>query len=237
MQSLLPIEKIGDQYVISAQLLHDYFGEYVGFDNWFSYYTEHCGLVAQEDFWPALTDPAGYHIKDDFVTLHIAKYLSSCEHSADGQEVYNYLVAQESRLYNLVPQPAPVTPKMVFFKSVDMHAWPMKITDAAKKLAIPGINRTALFRLLRADNVLDETDSPSAYHRRNGLFEVSTYYLGNTRSGARLRSTTKVTGKGLKWLYNRYYNAAWRIEREKSNFDQCMPLFLFPRQHSWTQTQ
>ena len=68
--------------------------------------------------------------------------------------------------------------------------------DAADTLAIPGIERNTLFRILRSRNILNEENKPYREYIENGWFRsVESEYT--TKSGVHVSFTTKATVKGL----------------------------------------
>lgn len=71
---------------------------------------------------------------------------------------------------------------------------PMK--DVADTLAIPGIGRNTLFKILRIKNILNEENKPYREYIENGWFKsVENEYT--TKSGVHVSFTTKATVKGL----------------------------------------
>ena len=71
---------------------------------------------------------------------------------------------------------------------------PMK--DVADTLAIPGIGRNTLFRILRSRNILNDENKPYREYIENGWFKsVESEYT--TKSGVHVSFTTKATIKGL----------------------------------------
>ena len=71
---------------------------------------------------------------------------------------------------------------------------PMK--DVADTLAIPGIGRNTLFKILRNKNILNEENKPYREYIENGWFKsVENEYT--TKRGVHVSFTTKATVKGL----------------------------------------
>lgn len=71
---------------------------------------------------------------------------------------------------------------------------PMK--DVADTLAIPGIGRNNLFKILRERNILNDENKPYREYIENGWFKsVESEYT--TKSGVHVSFTTKATIKGL----------------------------------------
>lgn len=71
---------------------------------------------------------------------------------------------------------------------------PMK--DVADTLAIPGIGRNTLFKILRSRSILNEENKPYREYIENGWFKsVESEYT--TKSGVHVSFTTKATIKGL----------------------------------------
>ncbi|NVO31196.1 phage antirepressor KilAC domain-containing protein [Hymenobacter lapidiphilus] len=124
---------------------------------------------------------------------------------ADAEESKQLALAQASQA---VAQLERARPKIEFADAVAIAANSVPMGAAAKHLKLPGIGRNKLFRMLRADKVLQANNEPYQHHVDAGLFEVQTQHYKAGEKGQRIVGTTRVTGKGLQWLTKRYKQAA-----------------------------
>jgi phage antirepressor YoqD-like protein len=106
---------------------------------------------------------------------------------------------------------AAAKPKIDFADAVALAANTVSMSQAAKLLKMPGVGRNKLFAMLRADNVFQDNNEPHQRYINDGLFELEAqpYKAGkNGSKGPRLGITTRVTGRGVEWLQQRYKQAA-----------------------------
>lgn len=99
-------------------------------------------------------------------------------------------------------------PKIEFAEAVAVAANSVPMSAAAKYLKIPGIGRNKLFRMLRADKVLQANNEPYQSQIDAGHFEVEPQHYKAGEKGERLVGTTRVTGKGLQYLSKKYKQQA-----------------------------
>lgn len=118
------------------------------------------------------------------------------------------LLDEVERREQLEAQAALNAPKIEFADAVAVAANAIPMSAAAKYLKLPGVGRNKLFRMLRADKVVNARNEPYQQHIDAGYFEVEpqTYEAG--QKGKRITGTTRVTGRGLQWLQKKYKQAA-----------------------------
>lgn len=131
--------------------------------------------------------------------------IASARAWADAKEAEMKAIAAASETAAALEQ---ARPKIEFADAVAIAANSVPMSAAAKHLKLPGIGRNKLFRMLRADKVLQANNEPYQQHVDAGLFEVQTQHYKAGEKGERLAGTTRVTGKGLQWLTKRYKTAA-----------------------------
>lgn len=95
-------------------------------------------------------------------------------------------------------------PKIEFAEAVAVAANSVPMSSAAKFLKLPGIGRNKLFRMLRADKVLQANNEPYQQHITAGYFEVQPQHYKAGEKGEQIAGTTRVTGRGLEWLQKKY---------------------------------
>ena len=109
-------------------------------------------------------------------------------------------LAAESRI-------AQDAPKVLFADSVSESADSILIGDLAKLLHQNGldIGRDRLFERLRADGfIMKYTTAPTQKAMNLGLFRVVERTVVNPDGSIRITSTTRVTGKGQRYFFDRY---------------------------------
>ncbi|GAB2866298.1 phage antirepressor KilAC domain-containing protein [Hymenobacter ruber] len=95
-------------------------------------------------------------------------------------------------------------PKIEFAEAVAIAANSVPMSAAAKYLKLPGVGRNKLFRMLRADRILQANNEPYQSQIDAGHFEVEPQHYKAGEKGERIAGTTRVTGKGLQYLQKRY---------------------------------
>lgn len=99
-------------------------------------------------------------------------------------------------------------PKIEFAEAVAVAANSVPMSAAAKYLKIPGVGRNKLFRMLRADKILQANNEPYQAHIDAGHFEVEPQHYEAGEKGKRLTGTTRCTPKGLIYLAKKYKQGA-----------------------------
>lgn len=124
------------------------------------------------------------------------------------KEALTALLAEVSHREALEAQAAIDAPKAAFTDAVAAAAGCISIGSVAKYLKIPGVGRTKLFRMLRADKILQSDNEPYASQIDAGHFEVQLQAFDAGSKGKRTAGTTRCTPKGLIYLAKKYKQAA-----------------------------
>lgn len=223
----------GKDVTPSARALYNYLEVKTPFTTWLARQVEKYGFIEGTDFLTILEESTGGRRETDAaLTVDMAKELGMVEKTANGRTVRQYFIWAENKLKDIANGPTQLPtdfatalrlladsveekarlqyqievlePQAAFTKAVAVATTSMSMSAAVKVLKLPGVGRTILFEMLRADKVLRLNNEPYADQIAAGHFEVQLQVFDAGSQGKRTAGTPRCTPKGLIYLSKKY---------------------------------
>jgi anti-repressor protein len=237
MNELIKVEvNQNNEQAVSARELHEKLGIQKRFTDWFYYQAEKLNLVEGQEFITILGETSGQGGRpatDFIVPLDIAKHICMVSGGEKAHSIREYFIQIErawnspeqvmarslqianKRIEGYMQTIKELAPAAEFGNAIGNCPDAILIRDFAKVLANAGIKigQDRLFSWLNANGYIYRDRSsgdwrPMQRFVDQGLFRVKETKFSTSSHGERISFTTKVTGKGQKYFYEKLKETA-----------------------------
>lgn len=209
-----------DTRTVSARDLHEQLNIGTQFTHWFERMCEY-GFTEGVEFWSkkAKTPETGGRPATDYeISIDMAKEICMIQRTPEGKKVRQYLIDLEKAwntpeqvmaralrladetIKSLTVDIERMKPKEEFFDAVTDSKDAIPMANVAKVLGIQGIGRNNLFKILRAEKILQSNSIPYQEYIDRGYFRVVEQKYDKPYGEVGINIKTLVFQKGIDFI-------------------------------------